>query len=123
MRIPIKFGRLRPLLVATGMPQSRCWVELSDTTLTVQMSWSFRAEIPTPLVASAKLNQGRAPLSIGVHGWRGRWLVNGSREGLVVITIDPPAKACAVGIPVALRELTVAVEDPVRLVTELKAML
>lgn len=68
-------------------------------------------------VASAKLHEGRTPLSIGVHGWRGRWLVNGSREGLVVITIHPTAKARVVGIPVSLSQLTVAVEDPVGLVS------
>ncbi len=49
----------------------------------------------------------------GVHGWRGRWLVNGSSHGIVVLGIDPPARARTLGLPVRLRELAVSLEDPV----------
>jgi hypothetical protein len=49
---------------------------------------------------------------IGVHGWRGAWLVNGAASGLVSITVDPPVRAWAVGVPVRLRQLTVSLEDP-----------
>ena len=53
---------------------------------------------------------------IGVHGWRGRWLVNGAATGLVAITVDPAVRAWAVGVPVKLRELTLSLEDPDALV-------
>jgi len=46
-----------------------------------------------------------------VHGWNGRWLVNGRRDQLVQITIDPAVKAKAVLYPIKLRELTVSVDN------------
>jgi hypothetical protein len=33
----------------------------------------------------------------GVHGWRGRWAVNGSSKGMVELTIDPPVRARVTG--------------------------
>jgi hypothetical protein len=50
----------------------------------------------------------------------GRGLVNGSAAGLVVLTIDPPAHARVLGIPVTVRELVVIVTEPDALVSELQ---
>jgi hypothetical protein len=50
--------------------------------------------------------------SWGVHGWRGRWLVNGSPKGIVELTIDPPVRAHVAGLPITLRTLSVSVTDP-----------
>jgi hypothetical protein len=49
---------------------------------------------------------------IGVHGWAGRWLVNGSTKGVVAIDIDPPARGYVMGFPVRLRQLAVGLADP-----------
>jgi hypothetical protein len=51
--------------------------------------------------------------SWGVHGWKQRWLVNGSSHGIVVLSIDPPARARVVGVPVRVRELAISLDDPV----------
>lgn len=120
MRTSISYGAITPLLIATGMPQSRAWVEVDAATVQVRMGWGFAADIPRSSVTDARLFEGRTPLSIGVHGWRGRWLVNGSRTGLVVIDIDPPIRARVCGVPVSLRELIVSVEDPEALVAALR---
>ena len=56
---------------------------------------------------------------IGVHGWRGRWLVNGAANGLVAVEIDPPACARVLGVPVRLRYVRVSVQDPDALVAAL----
>ena len=119
MRTSISYGAITPLLVATGMPQSRAWVEVDDATVQVRMGWGFSADIPRTSVSGARLHEGRTPLSIGVHGWRGRWLVNGSRSGLVVIDIDPPTEAKVCGVTVSLRELVVSVDEPEELVAAL----
>jgi len=119
MRTSISYGAITPLLIATGMPQRRAWVEVDDDTVQVRMSWGFSADIPRSSVTGARMLDGRTPLSIGVHGWRGRWLVNGSRMGLVVIDIDPPTKAKVGPVTVSLRELTVSVDDPEELVAAL----
>jgi hypothetical protein len=57
-----------------------------------------------------------SPLSIGVHGWRGRWIVNGAASPMVAISIAPAARARMLGLPVSLRELRVSVDDPEALV-------
>ena len=60
-----------------------------------------------------------AYLSLGVHGWRGRWLVNGAAGPLVALEIEPPVRARVIGIPVRLRELFVSVDDPDAVIAEL----
>ena len=49
----------------------------------------FRLDIPRASVQSATRSALRTR-STGVHGSRGRWLVNGSYRGLVELTIEPP---------------------------------
>lgn len=75
------------------------------------MGWSFRADIPLESMTGAQRYAGLVG-GIGVHGWRGRWLVNGAASGLVTIDIDPPARARVSGVPVRLRTLRVSVEWP-----------
>ena len=116
MRTSISYGRIRPLLWVVGFLQRWSWVEITDGQILVRMSWGFRAAIPIESVQHVGRWEGRAPLSIGVHGWRGRWLVNGSRRGLVTIDVAPPSRARVIGVPVRLRELTVSVDEPAALV-------
>ncbi|CAM4320640.1 hypothetical protein MB901379_02604 [Mycobacterium basiliense] len=52
----------------------------------------------------------------GVHYSFGRWLVNGSRQGLVALTVDPPAKAKVWFKSVKVSTLWVSVTDPDALV-------
>lgn len=54
---------------------------------------------------------GSRVLSMGVHGWRGRWLVNGASTGIVVVTFDPPGRGRLFGVPLKVRELAVSVAD------------
>jgi hypothetical protein len=69
------------------------------------------------LLKGAKLNTDRV-YSLGAHGWRGRWLVNGSSRNIVELAIDPPARALVMGLPVSVRTLYVSVTDPDALVAE-----
>jgi hypothetical protein len=71
----------------------------------------FTGDIPLSSIAEAKPYTGRVT-AWGVHGWRGRWLVNGSGKGLVELTIEPAATARVLGVAVALRALCVSVTDP-----------
>jgi hypothetical protein len=47
-----------------------------------------------------------------VHGWNGRWLVNGSSHGIVRVDFDPGQRAWVCGVPVHLRTLWLGLEDP-----------
>jgi hypothetical protein len=109
--ISFRYGALRPLLSALGMGPGFSRVELDNDTLHVVMGWAFRAAIPVGQITGVRQRGGLVG-GIGVHGWRGRWLVNGATTGLLVITIDPPVRAWATGFPVQLRELTLSLEDP-----------
>jgi len=115
---PIRYGALSPLLAALGLGRRWSGVELDDTELRVRMGWAFRAHVPRTSITGARQVTGMVG-GIGVHGWRGRWLVNGSMAGIVGIDIDPAPRAVATGIPVRLHYLAVSVEDPDALVAAL----
>jgi hypothetical protein len=71
-----------------GGGPGRAGVELNSTVLRVLVP-GFHLDIPRASVRSATRSALRTR-SIGVHGGRGRWLVNGSYNDLVELTIDPP---------------------------------
>jgi hypothetical protein len=48
---------------------------------------------------------------MGAHGWRGRWLDNGSSKDIVELTVDPPA-AYVMGVSINRRTLYVSLTDP-----------
>lgn len=108
---PIRYGVFRPLLSVLGMGPRFSSVDVDHDHVRVRMGWSFQAEIPLRSITAAKASSGLVG-GIGVHGWRGRWLVNGATSGLVTLEIDPPARARVLGVPVRLRALRVSVESP-----------
>jgi hypothetical protein len=118
-KFPILYGALRPLLVVLGLGPGLSGVELTDSEMHVRMGWAFRARIPRTAITGARSVSGRVG-GIGVHGWRGRWLVNGSMDKIVGIDIDPAVRALATGIPVHLRYLALSLENPDALLAALK---
>lgn len=101
-------------LLGHGRRLSRITVDAGTVdagTVDVRMGLAFRASVPLGTVVEAARYDGRV-WGWGVHGWRGRWLVNGSSRGLVTLTIAPPAPARVLGIRVHLRQLIVSLEDP-----------
>ncbi|MFV0306361.1 MAG: hypothetical protein ACK5OX_01285 [Desertimonas sp.] len=89
---------------------NRSGVAIDTDTVRVWMGWGFRATLRRDTVHATRLD--RRVISRGVHGWRGRWLVNGAADGLVRLTIEPRQRGWTAGIPLSLREVTVSVEDP-----------
>lgn len=61
----------------------------------------------------------RVAITRGVHGWAGRWLVNGAGDGILAIDLEPRQRAYVMGFPIRLRQLLVSVEDPRALATAL----
>jgi len=117
-RFAIRYGVMRPLLTLLGMGPAVSGIEIDGTQLRVRMGWAFRARVPRERIRGAE-RSAALPGGIGVHGWRGRWLVNGAASGLVSITLDPPARAWVLGVPVRLTLLRVSAEDPDGLVRAL----
>ena len=119
-RFPVRFDAwYRILSSALFLPPSSSYVELDGDQVDVRMSWAFRARFPRTAVASAAPIPA-TPLSHGVHGFAGRWLVNGSRHGLVAIDLNPSQRGHVVGFPVRLRQLIVSVEEPAALAAALR---
>ena len=115
-KFAIRYGSLRLLLMVLGMGPRHSGVELDGNQVKVRMGWAFQADIARPAITGARPVTGLVG-GIGVHGWRGRWLVNGATTGIVGIDLEPPPRATAVGLPVRLRYLALSLEDPDAFVT------
>ena len=111
-RFPIRYSpRYALLLNLMALPRVGSFVDLDDRTVHVRLGWAFSARIPRSLVVAAR----PAPpvrLNVGAHGWRGRWLVNGAKDGIVAIDLSEPVRAFTAGFPLRLRHLTVSLDDP-----------
>ncbi|SRR5260221_13629062 len=120
-RFPILFDRWYGLLsTAVFLPPSGARVEINGDQVRVRMGWAFRAQFSRTAVTAAGETHER-PLSRGVHGFAGRWLVNGSGRGIVRIDLDPPQRAYMMGLPIRLRQLLVSVAEPAMLARALGA--
>jgi hypothetical protein len=121
-RLPIRFDPWYGVL-STGLflQPASSFVEVNGDEVRVRMAWAFRARFPRTAVRAAVPYERRPPLSRGVHGFAGRWLVNGSGEGIVSLHLEPRQTAYVLGFPVRLRELLVSVEDPPGLIAALRS--
>jgi hypothetical protein len=118
-RFPIRFDVwYRVLSTALLLSPSDSFVEVEGDEVRIRMAWGFRARFRRSAVLSATEHR-RKPLSRGVHGFAGRWLVNGSGEGIVNIALEPRQRGYVMGFPVQLRNVLVAMEDPVGLMAAL----
>ncbi len=116
-RIPIRFGRLKPLFAILGLPGRWCYLDLGPDVVSVRMGWAFRSAVRRHSIVA--ITPGANVLSIGVHGWRGRWIINGAAGPIVALTIDPGARGRVIGWPVRVRKLRVSVDDPAALIAAL----
>jgi len=111
-RFPIRFDKWYGILSsALFLPPSGSFLEVDSDQVRVQMGWAFRSRFPKSAIAAvAKTDEH--PLSRGVHGFAGRWLVNGSGQGILTIDLTPGQRGYVMGFPVRLRQLMVSVSDP-----------
>lgn len=86
-------------------------VVVGATRVEIRLGVAFRGAIDRTAIVGARPWRGRV-YGWGAHGWRGRWLVNGSSRGIVVLDVDPPGAARVIGFPVRVRELGLGLEDP-----------
>ena len=114
-----RYGVFRLLLSVLGMGPAFSRVELADDAVRVRMGWAFRTTIPRAHITGCEARTGLVG-GIGVHGWRGRWLVNGAATGLVTISVEPPVPAWVV-VPVRLSQLTVSLDEPDAFIAALAA--
>jgi hypothetical protein len=121
-RVPIKFEPAYALLSRSlFISPADSYVEIDGDGISVRMAWAFKADFDRSAVQRTSVLGKRIPLTRGVHGWAGRWLVNGAGDDILVINLNPPQRGYVVGFPVKLRELLVSVHDPRALATALTA--
>ena len=99
-----------PIRILMTVLLMRPRVEVTSRALIVSLGWSFRVVVPRGAITSAEAVAERR-LSIGAHGWRGRWLVNTATGPLVRVRIDPAVHGRLLVLAVLVRELTLSVED------------
>lgn len=106
-------SRLTDILLGGG-PQHG-GVEVAADVLRVRMA-DFHLDIPRGCVRSVARSQRQTRRTIGVHARRGHWLVNGSHQGLVELTIEPPCKLprqpSTLFMKMQVRSLTISLVDP-----------
>ena len=102
---------LSPMFRALGLGPKRSGVWIGTDSVRVKMGWGFNATIPRSAIRAISPDSATVT-GWGVHGWRGRWLVNGASSGLVRLDLEPTVRAWAIGIPVRLRRLRISVQDP-----------
>jgi hypothetical protein len=101
------------------LPPSTAYVDVAAPEVEVRMGWAFSSRFPRSAVASAQ-PWTRMTLSRGVHGFAGRWLVNGSGQGILALDLAPTQHARVLGFPVRLRQLLVSVDDPAELAAAIR---
>ena len=111
----ISFSRwMRALTIPLLAGPNHCRITVLPERIQVSMGvggWEFSADIDRSAIVEVTQASGRV-WAWGAHGWRGRWLVNGSSRGLVRLTLDPRQRGRCLGFPLKLRELTVSLDDP-----------
>jgi hypothetical protein len=112
IHMPISFdGWYRVLSSVIGLLPSHAYVDVQGDQVQVRMGWAFWSRFPCSAVESVS-ELGRRPVSRGVHGFAGRWLVNGSGRGVVSLELSPRQRAYVLGFPVRLKQLMVSVAEP-----------
>ena len=122
VRFPIRYNpAARFLLSGLFIGPRGSFVEVSEREVSVRMGWGFRARFARSSVVRCSQGISGMLLGLGIHGFGGRWLVNGSLDGLVSLHLSPDQRAHVLGVPVKLRELQVSLVEPEALLTLLQA--
>ena len=119
MHIAVRYGACTPLLMLCGLGPRQSGVDVDADSVTVAMGWGFRATFARSSIASVAVSPRRR-WNIGVHAWRGTWLVNGATTGIVALELSEIQRCRLYGIPFKLRRLLVSAEEPERLVALLR---
>ena len=111
-------GWYRVLSTMVGLLPSSSYVSVDEEQVEVRMGWAFWCRFSRSAVLSVS-ELGRKPVSRGVHGFAGRWLVNGSGSGVAGIRLGAGQRAHVLGFPVRLNQLMVSVAEPSALASAL----
>jgi len=90
-------------------------VEVDSDVLRVR-ALGFRLDIPRGSVRSVAHSNRQTRGTLGTHGSRGDWLLNGSHQGLVELVIEPPIypprQPNTLFLKMKVNSLTISLVDP-----------
>ena len=88
---PLRTARPTPA-GARDEPRRATYLEVDSETLIVRAEDLVPGSDPSGVDHGSVEHGPDRPWSIGVHGWRGSWIVNGAASPIARLTIDPPAR-------------------------------
>jgi hypothetical protein len=88
----ISYDKTAWLATLSGVGPSSSGVEVGTDQVRVRMGSAFQLDISRDHIQSVRRSQVRLGGTRGVHRRPGRWLVNGSAQGLVDVVIEPPGR-------------------------------
>lgn len=104
-------GILSPLFFIMRLNAHCSHIRLSSSELDVRFGWAFSARIPLTRVRSVRVDNDFVG-GVGVHGFGGAWLVNGSHRSTVRIEIDgAPARVMGLSLTLTTLRLGVAAAE------------
>jgi hypothetical protein len=115
-RFAISYDKTAWLATLSGVGPKSSGVEVDTGQVRVRMGSAFRLDIPRDRIRSVRRAQVRLGGTRGVHRWPGRWLVNGSAQGLVDVVIEPPCRTerglSTMFLRAKVHVLTLSLADP-----------
>ena len=115
-RVPRYAIRVDPafrfLFTILGASASSDYVEVGTTTVRIRLGWLYHATIARSAITAVRHHADMYG-GWGAHGWRGRWLVNGSSKGIIQLDLSPRQPARLLGVwPIALATVYVSLVEP-----------
>jgi hypothetical protein len=123
-RFAISYDKTAWLATLSGVGPNSSGVDVDTDQVRVRMGSAFRLDIPRDHIRSARPSQVKPRGTRGVHRIPGRWLVNGSAQGLVDVVIDPPCRTerglSTMFLRAKVHVLTLSLADPDRFIATLQ---
>ncbi len=119
-RFDFAYNRWAPFFAAIGLGPARTWVDVDEQSITVRLGWAFHSTFPRASVTAVEPDVARVG-GWGAHGWHNVWLVNTSSRGMVSITLDPPARASTLAVPLHVKHLRLSLAQPAEFIATIAA--
>jgi len=115
-RFAMAYDKLVLLQTIFGGGPRSSGVEVDAGQVRFRMGVVFSLDVPQTSIRSARRSQADVGGTRGVHGRAGRWLLNGSADGLVEVQLDPPGRTrprlATFFRPAEVQVLTLSLVDP-----------
>jgi hypothetical protein len=111
----------RVLFSILGAWASIDYVEVGTATVRIRLGWLFHATIARSAITDVRHHADMYG-GWGAHGWRHRWLVNGSSKGIIQLDLAPRQPARLLGVwPITLDTVFLSLVEPDGFLAEVRS--